>query len=102
MAQAVYRSPAFFPLISNKPGTIIRAFPKMLFCLVKENDMTETKKMMEVCKCENCGNEAEMIVTCELVPVEDPEKKAAGVEKQEKRSFTCESCGSEADMIVDI
>jgi hypothetical protein len=36
------------------------------------------------------------------VPVEDLEKKAAGVEKQEKRSFTCTSCGSEADMIVDL
>jgi hypothetical protein len=36
------------------------------------------------------------------VPVEDPEKKAAGVEKQEKSSFTCESCGNEADMIVDL
>ena len=58
--------------------------------------------MMEVCQCENCGNEAEMIVTCELVPVEDEAKKAAGIEKQEKKSFTCENCGSEADMIVDL
>ena len=64
--------------------------------------MTETRKMIEVCSCENCGNEAEMIVTCELVPGEDPVKKAAGVEKQEKRSFTCDSCGSEADMIIDL
>ncbi|MGB5924333.1 MAG: hypothetical protein WBH36_19055 [Syntrophobacteria bacterium] len=64
--------------------------------------MTEKRQMMESCTCENCGNEAEMIVTCELVPVEDPEKKAAGVEKQEKKSFTCESCGSEADMIIDL
>ncbi len=64
--------------------------------------MTEKREMMEMCSCENCGNEAEMIVTCELVPVEDPEKKAAGVEKQEKRSFTCENCGNEADMIVDL
>jgi ribosomal protein L37AE/L43A len=68
----------------------------------KESDMTEKRQMMEVCKCENCGNEAEMIVTCEFVPVEDLEKKAAGVEKQEKKSFTCESCGSEADMIIDL
>ncbi len=64
--------------------------------------MTEKRQMMEVCKCENCGNEAEMIVTCEFVPAEDLEKKAAGVEKQEKKSFTCESCGSEADMIIDL
>jgi predicted RNA-binding Zn-ribbon protein involved in translation (DUF1610 family) len=64
--------------------------------------MAEKRQMMEVCKCENCGNEAEMIVTCELVPVEDPKKKAAGVEQQEKKSFTCTSCGNEADMLVDL
>ncbi|UCG11305.1 MAG: hypothetical protein JSU72_12210 [Deltaproteobacteria bacterium] len=64
--------------------------------------MAEKRQMMEVCKCENCGNEAEMVVTCELVPVEDVTKKAAGVEKQEKKSFTCDSCGNEADMIIDL
>ncbi len=64
--------------------------------------MTEKREMMEVCSCENCGNEAEMVVTCELIPVEDVKKKAAGVEKQEKRSFTCTNCGSEADTIVDL
>ncbi len=64
--------------------------------------MTEKRQMMEVCSCENCGNEAEMVVTCEFIPVEDVQKKAAGVEKQEKRSFTCTNCGSEADTIVDL
>ena len=64
--------------------------------------MTEKRQMMEVCKCENCGNEAEMIVTCELIPVEDEAKKAEGVEKQEKKSFSCTNCGSEADTIVDL
>jgi hypothetical protein len=64
--------------------------------------MTEKRQMMEVCKCENCGNEAEMIVTCELIPVEDEAKRAAGVEKQEKKSFSCTNCGSEADTIVDL
>jgi len=64
--------------------------------------MTEKRQLMEVCKCENCGNEAEMVVTCELIPVEDEAKKAAGIEKQEKKSFTCISCGSEADSIIDL
>jgi hypothetical protein len=64
--------------------------------------MTEKRQMMEVCKCENCGNEAEMIVTCELIPVEDEVKKAEGVEKQERKSFSCTNCGSEADTIVDL
>jgi len=64
--------------------------------------MGEKVQKREVCKCENCGNEAEMVVTCELVDVEDEVKKASGVKKQEKRSFTCTKCGSEADMIVDL
>ncbi len=64
--------------------------------------MAEKRQMVEVCSCENCGNEAEMVVTCELIPVEDVQKKAAGVEKQEKRSFTCTNCGNEADTIVDL
>jgi hypothetical protein len=64
--------------------------------------MGEKTERMKVCKCENCGNEAEMVVICELVPVEDEEKKAAGIEKQERKSFTCISCGNEADMIVDL
>jgi transcription elongation factor Elf1 len=89
-------------LLSPRPDTIIWADSGKQPCLSKEKSMTEKRQMMEVCTCENCGNEAEMIVTCELVPVEDPEKKAAGVEKQEKKSFTCERCGSEADMIIDL
>ena len=64
--------------------------------------MGEKTEKTEVCKCEKCGNEAEMVVTCELVPVEDEEKKAAGIEQQERKSFTCISCGNEADMIVDL
>jgi hypothetical protein len=64
--------------------------------------MAGKREMIEVCKCEKCGNEAEMTVTCELLPLKDVEKKATGAKKQEKRSFTCTKCGSEADMIVDL
>ena len=64
--------------------------------------MGEEVERVEVCKCENWGNEAEMVVICERLPVEDEEKKAAGIQKQERKSFTCVHCGSEADMIVDL
>ena len=32
------------------------------------------KKFKQICTCENCGNEAEMIVTCEWVEVEEETK----------------------------
>ncbi|MBW1980746.1 MAG: hypothetical protein JRJ12_05955 [Deltaproteobacteria bacterium] len=64
--------------------------------------MGKQTQRVEVCKCEHCGNEAEMVVTCEFIEVEVEEKQAAGVRKQEKRHFTCTKCGSEADMIIDL
>ena len=61
-----------------------------------------TKK--QVCKCEKCGNEAEMVVTCML---EDPDAGTAPVsedqgKKKVKGTGTCSHCGNEADMWVDL
>lgn len=66
-----------------------------------------TKKVKQVCKCENCGNEAEMVVTCSLP---DEGEAAAGESAHDhthepmkvKGSATCTSCGNEADMWVDL
>ena len=64
----------------------------------------------EVCKCENCGNEAEMVVTCSLpdveteggaVPASDPSQETE-IEKRVKGTATCTNCGNEADMWIDI
>ena len=71
--------------------------------------MAEIEKK-EVCKCHNCGNEAEMVVTCSL-PDADPEgdevkavepPPAARPEKRLKGTFTCIRCGNESDMWIDI
>jgi hypothetical protein len=51
----------------------------------------------EVCTCTNCGNEAEMVVTCQLIDVEEKGKTV----KKQKETRKCTSCGSEADMIID-
>jgi transcription elongation factor Elf1 len=64
------------------------------------------KKVKQVCKCENCGNESEMVITCSLeeeirsstkppvvTPVEKIRAKGHGV---------CTHCGNEADMWVDL
>ncbi len=59
----------------------------------------------EVCKCVNCGNEAEMVVTCSL-PDEPAGKPAAPAPKAEhhkvKGTGVCSHCGNEADMWIDI
>jgi len=52
----------------------------------------------EVCTCTKCGNEAEMIVTCELVEVETP---TGAKQKKQRETRVCTHCGNEADMIID-
>lgn len=62
----------------------------------------------QVCKCENCGNEAEMEITCTLPDAADdaaaksaaPAKPAAGPQKV-KGTAHCSHCGNEADMWID-
>jgi hypothetical protein len=68
------------------------------------------KTFRQVCKCEKCGNEAEMQITCTLeldeevsAPVE--EKKPAADAEQKKKvqgHGVCSHCGNEADMWVDV
>jgi hypothetical protein len=55
----------------------------------------------QVCKCEKCGNEAEMVVTCVLAD-EASKTEPAEIEKKIKGTATCNHCGNEADMWVDL
>jgi len=64
----------------------------------------------EVCKCENCGNEAEMVVTCSLPDVDEKENMVSAPEpspepqpeKRVKGNATCTQCGNESDMWIDL
>lgn len=64
----------------------------------------------EICKCENCSNEAEMMVTCSLPDFEDREAGAESSSepsgekpgKKVKGTATCTQCGNEADMWIDL
>jgi hypothetical protein len=64
----------------------------------------------KVCKCEKCGNESEMIITCSLPDYLDESadtSKQAQTDQQPapqrvKGTATCTHCGSEADMWVDL
>lgn len=57
----------------------------------------------KICKCENCGNEAEMVVTCSLDTEQSASPAAeAPQQKKVKGTATCSHCGSEADMWIDL
>ncbi len=65
------------------------------------------KQFKQVCKCENCGNEAEMVVTCSLeenqpeAPVQAP-KIVPKEEGKTKGHAVCSHCGGEADIWLDV
>ncbi len=66
------------------------------------------KKFKQVCECENCGNEAEMTITCTLIPEEDestPKAKTVAPSdhnhKKIKGHAVCSQCGGEADIWID-
>jgi DNA-directed RNA polymerase subunit M/transcription elongation factor TFIIS len=72
-------------------------------------EATPQKTFKQVCTCQNCGNEAEMIVTCSLEPVEEAPKAqvASGNEPQSEKhqipgQATCTHCGNEAEILVDM
>lgn len=72
-------------------------------------DTRPQKTFKQVCTCENCGNEAEMVITCSLEPDEEASTVHAShpVEensprKQRPGQATCSHCGNEAEILVDI
>jgi hypothetical protein len=72
-------------------------------------EKTSKKTFKQVCTCENCGNEAEMIITCTLAPDEEASAANASQGAKEKTAreqragqATCTHCGNEAEILVDI
>lgn len=64
------------------------------------------KKFKQVCECKNCGNEAEMVVTCSLQEdVPETVKPKIVAQKEEgntKGHAVCSHCGGEADIWLDV
>jgi hypothetical protein len=67
------------------------------------------KILKKICKCENCGNEAEMVITCSLEEVEEETQPPLETQPprpaekhQVKGHGVCSHCGNEADMWVDL
>jgi transcription elongation factor Elf1 len=65
-----------------------------------------TKVKRQICECKNCGNEAEMEITCTLPDAPEPEttkeKTPHAAHQHVKGTATCTNCGNEADMWIDI
>lgn len=63
------------------------------------------KKIKQVCECEKCGNESEMLITCHI-EYEEEENAASAPETGEKKKVkghgVCTTCGNEADMWIDL
>ncbi len=61
----------------------------------------------QVCKCEHCGNEAEMEITCTLPEPGEQAPKTPGTspapagKTRIKGTAHCSHCGNEADMWID-
>ena len=71
-------------------------------------DTNSQKTFKQVCTCQNCGNEAEMIITCSLEPDEEAAATHAAhtaaenaAHKQKTGQATCTHCGNEADILID-
>lgn len=68
------------------------------------------KKVKQICTCKNCGNEAEMVITCTLDGPhehsdETPQETSPtgkDLTQRVKGTGTCTHCGNEADMWVDL
>jgi hypothetical protein len=63
------------------------------------------KKFKQVCKCEHCGSEAEMLITCTLEEVPSPAAAPAVVSEAEggtKGHSVCSHCGNEADIWLKV
>lgn len=67
------------------------------------------KTFQQVCRCENCGNEAEMQVTCSLdfgqevvSPADEDKTDDVSSKERVKGRTVCSHCGNEADMWVEV
>jgi hypothetical protein len=60
-------------------------------------------KFRQNCECKNCGNEAEMEITCTLEPSQTESAKIVPKEKgKTKGHAVCTRCGNEADIWLDV
>lgn len=62
------------------------------------------KQFKQVCECKNCGNEAEMVITCSLEEETSAKTPHVVAENEGKTQghAVCSHCGGEADIWLDV
>ena len=63
------------------------------------------KKFKQVCRCEHCGSEAEMVITCTLeedLLQNSPPAVVPEAEGKTKGHSVCSHCGNEADIWLKV
>lgn len=63
------------------------------------------KRFKQVCECKQCGNEAEMVITCSLEEEKIAEAKPHVVPESKGKTeghAVCSHCGGEADIWLDV
>ena len=62
------------------------------------------KTFRKVCECRNCGNEAEMVITCSLSAADTEKTPRVVAEGKGNTSghAVCSHCGGEADIWLDL
>ncbi len=61
------------------------------------------KKIKQTCECKNCGNEAEMEITCRLEEHQVMKAKVVPEAQGKTRGHAvCSRCGGEADIWLDV
>jgi thymidine kinase len=63
------------------------------------------KKFKQVCKCEHCGSEAEMMITCTLEEELPPDAAPVVVSEADAKTkghSVCSHCGNEADIWLNV
>ena len=65
--------------------------------------MSDTERTVEVCECEKCGNESEMVVTCKTIVLKAEDDKGEESEQtRKKKSFTCKECGYLTETVTPV
>jgi hypothetical protein len=81
-----------------------------IFAIINATFFAHLRSLLEICKCDHCGSEAEMVITCSLIPEIENDLQSANdhhikpeiVAGKTKGRGVCSHCGNESEIWVEI